>query len=121
MGPRRPLPPPQIPRTHPWPSPPLTPPLLEDPPPLGFSVKPPPPPRRKGGRGRGAGGGAGGRGPTYRENDPLFGENALWVVLWVGCLPLTETSTKFFCVKAVSEVFDDESFCWKGKSLLEGH
>ena len=39
MGPRRPLPPPpQIPRTHPWPSPP--PPLLEDPPPGIFSKTP---------------------------------------------------------------------------------
>ena len=48
-------------------APPPPSPLLEDPPPLGFSVKPlgfsvkpAPPPRRKGGRGRGAGVGGGG-------------------------------------------------------------
>ena len=42
------------------------PPLLEDPLPLGFSVKPPPPPGERGAGARGR------RGPIYRENEPPF-------------------------------------------------
>ena len=53
MGPLRPLPPPQIPRTHPWPSPPPPPPSWKTPRPLGFSAK-----EGGGGEGPGVGGGA---------------------------------------------------------------
>ena len=72
------LPPPQIPPYTPLALPPCPPPPLLEDPPLGFSSKPPPPPK-KGGGGRGVGGGGGaegwgggGRGPIYRENEPLF-------------------------------------------------
>ena len=57
----------------------LPPPLLEDPPPLGFSVKPRPP-RKKGGRGRGAWGGGGvGEDPFTAKTSPFFGENAFTI------------------------------------------
>ena len=62
---------------------PLTPPpptLLEDPPPLKFSVKRPlPPSRRGGGRGRGAGGGGGGaEAPFTAKMSPLFRRKRLF-------------------------------------------